>query len=295
MKNNYGEISSASASEIIDDNNEFLLKVHNEVNRWIDSEIELSRGRTDFQIEKFIIHENPTIPSAFKAAIINRKSVAEGILDRVIAAKCRAREFHLKWDDKDKTQPMWWETPHGGKELCWYDIEEFLFHKDLENLCRYFETASNELEFFDKIINRLIELNGGKLITREQFDNDQPEYWQRRLSNQSLDDILQKKTGISSGNISSMRRASAATVLTNDKNRTKGSFGDFSDPLKLLEDLQKNIESGIAEISGKDKKFLPDIQKQQKSLIDNEKGFDSEAFNIQKKTNSSFFNQDLKK
>lgn len=295
MKNNYGEISTASASEIIDDNNEFLLKVNNEVNRWIDSEIELSRGRTDFQIEKFIIHENPTIPSAFKAAIVNRKSVAEGILDRVICAKHQAREFHLKWGDKDKTQPIWWETREGGKVLCWYDIDEFVFHKDLENLSRHFKAASQELEFFDKIIDRLIELNGGKLITREQFDNDQPEYWQRRLSNQSLDDILQKKTGISSGNISSMRKASASTVLADDRNRTKGSFGDFNDPIKLLENLQKNIESGIAEITDKDKKILPNIQKQQKSLTDNEKGFDSETFNIKKKTNSSLFNQDLKK
>lgn len=276
MKSNYDDISLASTSEVLDDNNEFLFRVLNEVNRWSDCELELSQNRSNFQIEKFIIHDNFTIPTAFKAALINRKGVAEDILIRVIDAKSEAREFHFKWEGKDKTQPIWWKTPDGGEKLCWYDIDEFHFNRTLENLNIKFKASVQELDFFDKIIDRLIQLNGGKIVTKEQFDNDQPDYWERRLSNQSLDDILQSKTGINSGNISSLRRASASTVLTDDKNRTKGSF-DFTDHIKLLEDLQKNVESGISEISGKDKKILSDIE------------------NKEKKLGSPLFNQNLKK
>jgi hypothetical protein len=87
---------------------------------------------------------------------------------------------------KDKTQPIWWKTREGGEELCWYDIDEFHFHRMLEGLNRGFKASVEELECFDKLINRLIELNGGKLVSREQYNEDQPNYWERRLANQSL-------------------------------------------------------------------------------------------------------------
>ena len=277
MKNNYNEISVASPSEILDESNEFLFKVLNEVNRWSDSELELCQGRSDFQIEKFIIQDSFTIPYAFKTALVNRKSVAESILREVIDTKTRAREFHYKWEGKDKTKPIWWKTPEGGEILSWYDIDEFHFNRTLENLSITFKSLVEELEFFDKIINRLIELNDGKLITKEQFDDDQPEYWQRRLSNQSLDDVIQARTGINAGNASSMRRASSPTVLKDDKNRTKGSFGDVNDPIKLLEDLQKNVEAGILELSGKDSR--------DKKIL----------FQTQEKFTGSLFNRDFKK
>ena len=114
MSNNYEAIALATSKEVLDDSNEFMFKVLNEANRWTESEVELAQGRSDFQIEKFIIHDNFTLPSAFKAALINRRSVAEGLLQQIIEAKRVAREFHYKWDDKDKTQPIWWKTRDGG-------------------------------------------------------------------------------------------------------------------------------------------------------------------------------------
>ena len=87
MSNNYEAIALASSTEVLDDKNEFMFKVLNEANRWTESEVELAQGRSDFQIEKFIIHDSFTIPSAFKSALINRKSVAEGLLSKIIDAK----------------------------------------------------------------------------------------------------------------------------------------------------------------------------------------------------------------
>lgn len=67
MSNNYESIALATSKEILDDSNEFMFKVLQEATRWEDSETELAQGRSDFQIEKFIIHDNFTIPSAFKS------------------------------------------------------------------------------------------------------------------------------------------------------------------------------------------------------------------------------------
>ena len=277
MSNNYESIAVATSKEVLDDANEFMFKVLNEANRWADSETELAQGRSDFQIEKFIIHDNFTIPSAFKAALINRRSVAEGLLQQIIEAKRAAREFHYKWEGKDKTQPIWWKNRQGGEELTWYDIDEFHFHRMLDGLNRGFKASVEELECFDKLISRLVELNGGKLISREQYNEDQPNYWERRLANQSLDDLLAAKTGVNAGNIRSMRRASAPTVLTDDVNRTKGSFGDPSNPLDFLTKLQENVAAGISEITGMDQQLLSNIEQEEKKEI-----------------SGSLFNQDLK-
>lgn len=278
MSNNYEAIALATSKEVLDDNNDFMLKVLTEANRWQESETELAQGRSNFQIEKFIVHDNFTIPSAFKAAIINRKSVAEGLLSRVIEAKQAAREFHYKWDGKDKTQPIWWKNREGGESLCWYDIDEFHFHRMLEGLNSGFKASVEELEFFDKVISRLVELNGGKLITKEQYDADQPEYWQRRLSNQSLDDLLAARTGVNAGNIRSMRRASAPTVLEDDVNRTKGTFGDATNPMDFLNALQQNVAAGIEEITRADQNMLRGIEEPERKEL----------------TSTSLFNQDLK-
>lgn len=267
MSNNYESIALATSKEVLGDDNEFMLKVLQEATRWEESETELAQGRSDFQIEKFIIHDNFTIPSAFKAALINRRSVAEGLLQQVIDAKRAAREFHYKWDGKDKTQPIWWKTRQGGEELSWYDIDEFHFHRMLEGLNRGFKACVEELECFDKLINRLIELNGGKLVSREQYNEDQPNYWERRLANQSLDDLLAARTGVNAGNIRSMRRASAPTVLPDDVNRTKGTFGDPNNPLDFLNNLQQAVASGIEEITGMDQQLLRGVEEQEQKQI----------------------------
>ena len=278
MSNNYEAIALATSKEVLDDKNDFMFKVLNEANRWAESEVELAQGRSDFQIEKFIIHDNFTIPSAFKAAIINRRSVAEGLLGQIIDAKRAAREFHYKWDGKDKTQPIWWKTRDGGEELCWYDIDEFHFHRMLENLNRGFKASVEELECFDKLITRLVELNNNQLVSRDQYNEDQPNYWERRLANQSLDDLLAARTGVNAGNIRSMRRASAPTVLTDDVNRTKGTFGDPNNPMEFLNALQQSVAAGIEEITGMDQALLRGVEEKEEA----------------KQITGSLFNQDLK-
>jgi hypothetical protein len=74
-----------------------------------------------------------------------------------------------------------------------------------------------------------------------------------------------------------MRRASAPTVLPDDVNRTKGSFGDPNNPLDFLNALQQNVAAGIEEITGMDRALLSDIEEEET-----------------KKITGSLFNSDLK-
>lgn len=256
MSTDYKSITDKSLKAILnhkEDDSEFLYKIHNDLNCWAESELELSQNRTDFQIEKYIIHDNFTIPTAFKSALDNRNSVAEDLIFRIIDIKKSFREFHYKWDEKDKLEPIWWKSSEGKEELCWYDIDEFNFHRKLENLKIAYKASVDELEFFDKVINRLIEMNDGKLVTLEQYNDDQPLYWERRLANQCLDDIISAKTGVNPGNIRSTRRAAAPTVLSNDVNRSKNLFGNPQNPQEFLDNLEESVAAGILEISGMDR------------------------------------------
>lgn len=247
---NESALQISSVSEIIDDDNEYLFKVLSECNKWSDIEMATTQNRTNFQIEKFIIHDSYTIPSAFKMAINNRRGVVETLLEQIITCKKKTREFLYKWDGKDKSEPIWWGG--GGKStesLCWYDIDEFEYNRFMETQIYSIKSSVEEIEFFDRILEKLVHMNGGPL-TREQFVEDQPKYWERRLSSQALDELLAAKTGINAGNIRSMRRASSPTVLDDDVNRTRGDFGDPKDMMNLLETLQKNVTEGIEEICG---------------------------------------------
>ena len=266
--NHYKDIALAKANDVLDESNEFALKILAECDRWKQSERELAQGRSNFQIEKFIIHDNFTVPSAFKSALINRRSVAENLLQSVQDAKKIAREFHYKWEGKDKSEPIWWENGRGGKELCWYDIDEFNFHRFIDGLNAGFRAAIEELEFFDSLIERLIELNGGHPPTKEEYDADQPVYWERRFANQALDELLAAQTGVSAGNIRSMRRATAPTVLTDDVNRIKEGYADPTNPIAFLESLQKHVASGIEEISGITENLLTGKKEEVKQLAE---------------------------
>ena len=268
MSENYKEIALAKANDVLDDSNEFMFKVLSECDKWKESERELAQGRSNFQIEKFIVHDNFTIPSAFKSAVINRRSVAENLLNGIQEAKRTVREFHFKWDGKDKTQPIWWKNREGGEDLCWYDIDEFNFNRFIDGLNAGFKAQVTELEFFDKLIARLIELNGGHTPTKAEFDEDQPVYWERRFANQALDELLAARSGVSGGNIRSMRRATAPTVLEDDVNRIKEGYADPSNPIAFLESLQKHVSSGIEEISGITSKVLEGNTQNQNQLPD---------------------------
>jgi hypothetical protein len=113
-----------------------------------------------------------------------------------------------------------------------------------------------QMNFFDKIINRLIELNGGKTVTREQFENEDHIYWERRFAEQSLDEMVSSKTGISIGNLHSMRRGTAPTLVSDDTNRIKNGYGSLADafdnPERFLNTLQEKVLRGIEEVTNTD-------------------------------------------
>ena len=243
------ELKAVTAKEAIETN--FLENVEKCVYRWVQEDYELSQTRSNFQIEKFITLNYPSIPHAFENTLRNRRVMAEGLMQKVIEAKEKQREFDLKWNNVPKDQPIQWDIG-SQKKWCWYDL-------DLKAHELYLNTVENEIrdrvlqiEFFDEVLDALVKKNGGP-ITKKQFDEESPKYWQRRFAKQIFDEMISRNTGINPGNLESIRQAMYPTVVENGINRID-EFPNFdmlmSDPQKFLLALQEKMIEGVIEMNG---------------------------------------------
>ena len=255
------KLSEKTSSEIVKDA-EVLQRVYDEVFKWEEYDKEHAQGRSNFQIEKFIALDNFTVASSFNALLKNRRIMAEGLFSKITEMKEVQREFDYKWKDTPKDQPTEWFTKDGGKKLCWYDLDLMNLENQLRSSELEIRDRTQQIEFFDKLLNKLIEMNGGP-ITKEQFEKEDHIYWERRFANQAYDEMVSRKTGIGIGNLHSMRRATAPTLISDDVNRVKNGFPDLGkaieggqEQIEFILGLQEKVMDGIGEVTGQDVKSL---------------------------------------
>ena len=251
----YTPITSEQA--VMDD--EYLQQAFANVLRWEESDKELAQGRTNFQLEKFALLETHTVPVAFENTLKSRRQMAEGYMYKLIEMKRKVREFEFKWAGKDRSQPIMWETsgPGGGtKELCWFDLDELSLTHYLKSSELEIRDRLHQMEHLDKILDKLMEQNGGKPVTREQFLESDGAYWERRFADQAMDEMVAAQTGISIGNLHSMRRASAPSIV-DPRNTLPEGYMPLNKILEspqgrmdFLNDLQKKVLTGIQEVTG---------------------------------------------
>ena len=266
-----------SAEQAVSDE-DYLNQAFENVLRWEESDRELAQGRTNFQLEKFALLETHTLPVAYENTLKSRRQMAEGYMYKLIEMKERVREFEYKWKDRDKTQPLMWEQPGGpggsGKKLCWYDLDELSLNHYLRSSELEIRDRLHQMEHLDKILEKLIEQNGGELVTREQFLEADGQYWERRFADQAMDEMISSKTGISIGNLHSMRRASAPSIV-DDRNTLPEGYLPLNKLLEspqgqmdFLNDLQNKVLTGIQEVTGKDLGMIAGAPEQEQKKIE---------------------------
>ena len=270
----YTPVTSEQA--VMDD--EYLQQAFANVLRWEESDKELAQGRTNFQLEKFALLETHTLPVAFENTLKSRRQMAEGYMYKLIEMKRKVREFEFKWAGKDRSQPIMWETggPGGGtNELCWFDLDELALTHYLKSSELEIRDRLHQMEHLDKILEKLMEQNGGKPVTREQFLESDGEYWERRFSDQAMDEMISAQTGISIGNLHSMRRASAPAIV-DKRNELPEGYIPLNKVLEspqgkmdFLNDLQKKVLRGIEDVTGQNLGLLGGSTEEQKKLEGN--------------------------
>ncbi len=184
--------------------------------------------------------------------------------------KERSRQFEYRWKDKDRSQPVESKTAEGGYKEHWFDLDQYRLYIYLKSSELEIRDRIQQMETLDKILKSLYEKNGGP-VTREQFESEDHIYWERRFADQMFDEILSKTSGISSGNLHSVRRAMAPTIGDDDVNRIKGSMPDLSLALnpetapKFVAELQEKIVASVEELTEK-KVSLPEPKKEQPKI-----------------------------
>jgi glycosyltransferase involved in cell wall biosynthesis len=259
---------------VMDD--DYLHQAFQNVLKWEESDKELAQGRTNFQLEKFALLESHTLPAAFESTLKARRQMAEGYMYKLIEMKEKVREFQYKWNEvEDKTKPIFWEEsgPSGGsKKLCWFDLDELQLTHYLKSCELEIRDRLHQMEHLDKILEKLIEQNGGTPVTRQQYLDNDGLYWERRFAEQAMDEMISSQTGISIGNIHSMRRASAPAIVDKKNELPEGYLGMntlLESPqgrMDFLNDLQRKVLGGIEEVTGENLGILTGNTEQQKQL-----------------------------
>lgn len=264
---------------------DYLQQASANVLRWEESDKQMAQGRTNFQLEKFIGLNTHNISVSFEHILKERRIMATGYMHKLIEMKERVREFNYKWEDKvDKSQPLMWEVggPGGGsKKLCWHDLDELELTHYLKSSEMEIRDRLHQMEHLDKMLDKLIQQNGGKVPTREQFLEENNEYWDTRLAEQALDDLMSAQTGISGANLQAMRRASAPSMV-DDRNNFKEGYlpmEKLMDPrgrMEFIGDLQSKVMRGYEKLTGTDLGFGAAIKPAEENKKISGKGFGEE-------------------
>lgn len=242
---------------------EYLNKAFENVYKYHEIDKELAQGRTNFQLEKFALLETYTLESAYESVLKSRRQMAEGLMSKLLEMQEKVREFEYKWQDQDRTKPIKWDCTGGGpggggSKLCWFDLdqmqlEHFLRSSELEVRDRLYQ-----MEHLDKMLEELTERNGGQPVSREQFLANEENYWKGRFSEQLLDEFLGSQLGCSIGNIHSVRRSTAPSLIDprNQFNEGFPSLGEaLSSPegrMKFVSELEQNVVKGYEDVMGVD-------------------------------------------
>jgi hypothetical protein len=115
----------------------------------------------------------------------------------------------------------------------------------------------HQMQHLDKMLAKLVQQNGGTPPNREQFLEENQEYWDTRLAEQALDDLMASQTGISGANLQAMRRASAPAMVDPRNNFKEGYLPmnkllDQQGRMEFINDLQGKVMRGYEKITGAD-------------------------------------------
>jgi hypothetical protein len=199
--------------------------------------IEMGQLKSDFDIDKFTIASKGEFPAHQFHMLMRQYSLALYESIRMLIEK----EEKLRNIDDIENDITKIETgKYKELEILKLKNEIMLLEISLQNkLCM--------VNTFEKSRNILIEQNGGKPFTNEEYQAEEPVFWEWNLKQKALNQASQARTGIQEGIWEAICQLEAPATL-DEANQVKmiGSDGNLSLPSigSRLDNKTKMLEGG---------------------------------------------------
>jgi hypothetical protein len=165
--------------------------------------MEMGQLKSDFDIEKFTVRREGDFIAHNFHFLMRQYSLALSELRRMLIDK---EEHTRRIDEAQKLLDKKWKRT---KKIIVYEIDG----KKERYIDLYIRDLVNRVDMLDiQIVNKammvrgfeacrlkLIEMNGGKAPTNEQYQAEMPEYWRWFLTHKAKQQATERITGISQG------------------------------------------------------------------------------------------------
>ncbi len=176
-----------------------------------------------------IATEHATPAACYQHTLYQLRVLHQSLMNDFIRGIEAKRTFEYKWSEADPNKPQWWKDGKGDEKLCWYDTDRLRHEHELEELKMSVKDKLLQMTTFTRVLEQMEEAHGGA-FTAAELNDEEPEYWRLRIARQMGDEYLDRQTGLGTGNLKTLRMATADSPLPESKN----SVTDFPDLLNAV-------------------------------------------------------------
>jgi hypothetical protein len=152
-------------------------------------------SRSKYQIEKFVLGQHDTLPMQFRQIVLEIRSLATSLETAKVSLQILEIKINKLATKNDEISLL---------KLKKKEIKAGMLSEAIAS-------SAAELEILNEILSSI------PFFTEAEIEQNQEEYWEKRLTRQAEIDSIQAAQGISAGNISSLLQAGLISLQNETK------------------------------------------------------------------------------
>ncbi len=215
--------------------------------------VEMGQLKSDFDIEKFTVKRDGNFIAHNFHFLMRQYTLALGESNRLLIEheECSRKIKELEKKDLNST------TFDDEGKSRYVDLEIMKLTNNLKGKEVQLANKLNMVDQFEKMRIRLIDINGG-LITNEQYQKEEPDYWLWFLKNRAMYQAQERLTGVTAGIYENIDYLESVPLINKDFQRTMLNDQGLLD----LPKIQKELATKRGELDDKTHNQIPDAQEQ---------------------------------
>ena len=174
--------------------------------------LEMARIKSEFDIEKFTVRKmGPFVAHAYHM-LMRQYSLTFYEHERLQADLEENKRTLVRVSSRWRRK--WTTVRDGSRVTVWKDLEVGRLRNRIEELTMSIENKGSRLAKYEDCKKKLIEENGGKPITNEQYQSEVPKYWRWFLAKKAIAQRAQATTGIHEGVWENVEYLKAPALIT---------------------------------------------------------------------------------